>query len=94
MAKHHPETGRTTVMVNLYSRHKGKCYYCGVHTVLDKLPSAEQPENYATRDHIVAKAHGGLNMANNKVLACKKCNGERGDMPFSEFKSKMGVIHV
>jgi hypothetical protein len=45
-----------------------RCHYCEV--VLR--------DGNATRDHIMPKAWGGLNAQWNIVIACKKCNNEKG----------------
>jgi 5-methylcytosine-specific restriction endonuclease McrA len=35
----------------------------------------------ATRDHLVPRAAGGAGTIDNLVLACRRCNCERGDTP-------------
>jgi len=36
-------------------------------------------ESEGTVDHLTPKAHGGKDRADNYRLACKPCNGSRGD---------------
>ena len=45
------------------------CFWCGVPVDLDS----------STIEHKIPLARGGLDNANNRTLACKKCNHERGD---------------
>jgi HNH endonuclease len=48
------------------------CHWCKVVLTLDT----------GTIDHLIPLARGGLDNANNRVLACESCNRERGcDMP-------------
>lgn len=53
----------------IYNLYNGICEFCG-----KKIPLSE-----ATRDHYFPQAKGGANEIFNLVLACKKCNGEKGD---------------
>ena len=49
-----------------------KCHWCGARLTLET----------STVEHIIPLARGGLDNANNRELACKKCNNDRGsDMP-------------
>lgn len=49
-----------------------KCYWCECQLTIDT----------STIEHIVPIARGGLENANNRTLACQKCNASRGhDMP-------------
>ena len=58
----------------------GMCYWCGRLMLFEAKHC--QADGFATIDHVVPLARGGLNNANNKVLACKKCNaGRSSDMP-------------
>lgn len=54
------------------------CHYCGVQLSI----------NHSTVDHKIPKAAGGRNWSTNYLIACKTCNGLRGDMPYEEFKLK------
>ena len=49
-----------------------KCHWCGMKLTLDT----------STMDHVIPLHRGGLDNANNRVLACEPCNSKRGhDMP-------------
>lgn len=49
-----------------------RCFWCKEPVTLDT----------STVEHKIPLARGGLDNANNRTLACKKCNGDRGcDMP-------------
>jgi len=49
-----------------------KCHWCGIPLTLDT----------STLDHVIPLFKGGLDNANNQVLACEPCNKRRGhDMP-------------
>ena len=49
-----------------------KCHWCGEKLTLDT----------STMDHVIPLHRGGLDNANNRVLACESCNSRRGhDMP-------------
>ena len=53
------------------------CHWCGCEVVKGEydVPSAS---NTATSDHVVSHAEGGSNSMGNLVLACYRCNQERG----------------
>lgn len=60
-----------------------KCFYCGVELV--RSHQAPQALNERTVDHVIPKSFlrqlGLIHLANNstnKVLACHKCNMEKG----------------
>ncbi len=56
----------------LIRKGKNTCYWCNTPLTLDD----------STLEHIIPLARGGLDNANNRALACKPCNHERGsDMP-------------
>jgi len=49
-----------------------KCHWCNMKLTLDT----------STMDHVIPLHLGGLDNANNRVLACEPCNSKRGhDMP-------------
>lgn len=53
---------------NMYVRDNGLCQYCGKHLTLDK----------ATLDHVFPRAKGGRKSWHNSVLACFRCNNDKG----------------
>jgi 5-methylcytosine-specific restriction endonuclease McrA len=54
---------------NVYLRDRGCCQYCGIN-----LPKAD-----ATLDHVLPRALGGKTSWKNTVIACRYCNGRKGD---------------
>lgn len=52
----------------LVTRSRGQCRYCGKAVGRDQI----------TIDHIVPTASGGLDRLDNLVLACARCNREKG----------------
>lgn len=46
-----------------------KCHWCGI----------ELDINTSTVDHVIPLSRGGLDNANNRVLACDLCNQKRGN---------------
>jgi 5-methylcytosine-specific restriction endonuclease McrA len=63
---------------------RGKCYYCNI-----KMLKGEPPKNLkhrkVTRDHKIPRCEGGMG-GDNIVLACWKCNTEKGCMSVEEFQ--------
>jgi hypothetical protein len=49
-------------------RKSNKCHWCNIHLTLDT----------STVDHVIPLHRGGLDNANNRVLACEPCNTKRG----------------
>lgn len=56
----------------LIARERGLCKYCR------KLVTRDQGPRSATIDHVVPIHAGGLDEIENMVLACSKCNQEKG----------------
>lgn len=54
---------------NIYVRDRFRCQYCG------KAPGRE----HLTIDHVVPKSKGGRSTWNNVVVACIRCNSQKGD---------------
>ena len=66
-----------SILEHIISRDKGLCHYCGRKTNR-RQGSALQ----ATRDHVVPHSMGGPNTKGNFVLACQRCNNDRGTQLF------------
>lgn len=82
--------GRVTLksfgeILDLASRFDYRCVYCGKPVVLASVGKRINQPHHATRDHFVPKAKGGTRMVNNTVLACYKCNNEKGDSTPEEY---------
>ncbi|HEY3366514.1 MAG TPA: HNH endonuclease signature motif containing protein [Symbiobacteriaceae bacterium] len=45
-----------------------------------------------TMDHIIPWSKGGRTTMDNCICACQECNGQRGDMPATEFARLRGVV--
>lgn len=43
------------------------------------------PLNKATREHLIPKSRGGKSTPDNIVLACEKCNKEKGSLTPEEY---------
>ena len=54
----------------LFSIYRGTCQYC-----YEKIPFS-----VATREHVYPKCKGGSSDSFNLVLACKKCNSDKGHL--------------
>jgi 5-methylcytosine-specific restriction endonuclease McrA len=52
-----------------------RCVYCAAPLEFD----------YATLDHVYPLSHGGAHVPGNVVLACARCNRQKGDMLPTEF---------
>lgn len=55
----------------------GHCHYCGVKLIHPDLGGP----NAASVEHIVPKSLGGPKSRTNTVMACRRCNGTRGNGP-------------
>lgn len=62
------------------------CFYC--HEPVACWQCTPEVHREATRDHVVPKSQGGGNRYENLVLACRRCNEERGDTEFEVFREK------
>jgi len=62
------------------------CFYCGEPLSLKTR----------TRDHMLPRSRGGRNRRDNIVVACKRCNTDKGSLNLQEFRLVMafraGVI--
>ena len=57
----------------------GCCYWCG-HAMLTHRKHRNSPRG-ETLDHIAPRSRGGTSHVMNIVLACRKCNLEKGSGP-------------
>ena len=60
--------------------HGGACFYCKVELAPDAV----------TIDHAEPKANGGGKEIQNLLIACRKCNRDKGDMPIELFDAGAG----
>lgn len=69
-------------IVNLFLKHKGKCYYCGV---LTKLPKSQKytrkgtkvNPRMATVEHVYSRMDIRRLITDKSVLACVSCNNAK-----------------
>lgn len=59
----------------IFIRDKNRCFYC----------NKELTYKQSTLDHIIPRSQGGFAEYNNLVLACFRCNNDRGIMPADQF---------
>lgn len=64
-----------------------RCCFCRRLTRLPERRAGRQADDVATLEHVVPRASGGAQSLRNCAVSCWKCNNERGDMPFDEFKA-------
>lgn len=73
---------KTSGLLRKLWRIDSRCCWCRVQTKLrDGSPTAESPAAHddATIDHRIPRSKGGSDRRDNLVLACRKCNEQRGD---------------
>lgn len=63
-----------------------RCCFCRRLTRLPERRPGRQAADAATLEHIEPRGGGGSQGLRNCAVSCWKCNNERGDMPFEEFK--------
>lgn len=68
----------------LFARDRHTCAYCG----------AVRPAKYLSRDHIVPRSRGGLNVWSNCVCCCLECNNAKGSKLVHEFRPLLYVPYV
>lgn len=71
------------------------CHYCGRkhlyigHRLLKYAGIDSKRNDLATIDHVIPRSSGIDPMdETNWVVACRKCNGQKGAMDYKEFKTK------
>jgi 5-methylcytosine-specific restriction endonuclease McrA len=86
--KYSPKEASKPSTRGLRALHKAnnRCYYCGCAT---KLPDDNKPQDddTATIDHKNPKSRGGKKTAENEVLSCHKCNGDKAHLTEGEYKA-------
>ena len=69
---------KTRLLNRLFREAEGKCHWCSTGTVRNGSHEIYQANNTATLDHIIERAVGGGDTYENCVLACRRCNIQRG----------------
>lgn len=54
------------------------CHWCSAPLVRSESGTSRQADNTATLDHVVSRIFGGSDKRDNCVIACRKCNHDRG----------------
>ncbi|MDP2322523.1 MAG: HNH endonuclease domain-containing protein [Gammaproteobacteria bacterium] len=71
------KTRKKSRIRSLFSR-QNLCHWCRLPMQIEN----SEADDYATIEHVIPLARGGLDHSKNRVLAHAKCNHERGmDMP-------------
>ncbi len=65
------------VAAGIKARDGHVCAYCQRDTVTSGA--------HLHLDHLTPRSHGGLDIATNLVLACRRCNSARQDMTLAQF---------
>jgi len=73
-----PEYGQSDLHPHVRDRlaeaQNWRCCYCGV-----RMGGGTYEPTAATFEHVVPRSRGGTNLVTNLVVACRRCNGERGN---------------
>lgn len=74
---------------NLAKQSAWHCYYCHIEVrcVFCDPMGTPQP---ATRDHVLARVHGG----ERRVIACYGCNARKGSLSEDEFREVLSMYGV
>lgn len=76
---------------DLWESQKGLCFYCERRLIKPfsaRRKDGGQPGRMATFDHVIPKSRGG-GRGENLVLACYKCNHEKGSLRPEEWQNGM-----
>lgn len=61
------------------------CVYCGA--------TAATSGAHLHLDHLTPRSHGGLDVATNLVMACRRCNSARQAMTVAQFAAYASVVY-
>lgn len=76
--------------VKVFFDGKGKCHWCGRRVRLVKAKFL--PDDAATIDHLHERNGMGMRESHDVVLACHKCNHDRGIKHNEELLAKYGRV--
>jgi 5-methylcytosine-specific restriction endonuclease McrA len=68
---------------DLVQKQQGRCHYCNcllINLVYDNRDAD------ATLDHIIPQCEGGKSTLDNLVVACFKCNRDKGNLSYNEYE--------
>jgi len=79
-------SGKKEELLALLSK-SDKCHWCGRKVkYYGMIPDGHKnPDDMATRDHLLSKFYRKKGEVVEKVLSCRKCNHERGQKDESNF---------
>lgn len=81
---------KLALVAKIYARDGALCKYCGMEllafsVVKEMMPqAADLPVNYPTLDHVRPRCRGGRWTMENLVVACPRCNGEKGSTAITD----------
>ena len=87
----HGPVNRTLQTRNrLAARDGPACRWCGCLTV-ERSPDPDARDDTRTIDHLVPKSRGGSDEDHNHVIACWRCNADRGSLSVAEWLAVLDV---
>ena len=81
------QRGSSKLLQRLFDQALGICAYCGRLTLITR---GREPLG-ATIDHVIPRSNGGTFARANLALACRKCNGIKGNMMPDEWAAFMAA---
>lgn len=71
---------------NLYKRQNGRCYICGrVCTYPSQYGKKKRRDTNASIEHMIPRAFGGKDTADNIKMTCNHCNGLKGCSRYTHY---------
>ena len=83
-------TPRRPILRRLYRAAGGSCAYCGRRCKIRPREALRWEDDHATIDHAVPQCRGGEDHWDNFILACFKCNGDKGELTAEEYRAWRG----
>lgn len=83
---------RTRLFEGLVKERGLICHWCGRPVVRMRSGEGRHANNTATLDHVVSRIFGGSDRRTNCVIACRKCNHDRGLV--DGFLSSLSKFHL
>jgi 5-methylcytosine-specific restriction endonuclease McrA len=81
--------GALEALSRAFQRYGGKCFYC---------PTRFEPQPFspttAHRDHVIAASAGGSDLLHNLVIACHRCDTEKGSDTVQDFRPKAAKAYL
>lgn len=83
---------KRAVLRSIYERDGKHCQHCGVRVRLLYKRRGTLPSDTATLDHIIPRGRDGGDETSNLLLACRRCNQERGCMEIGAFRELLARL--